>query len=125
MKIKYETHEGDTHPVYLSDILGDDDNDEDLLSQLFGINPEISGAEGELKMTNLMKARIIEKESLEQMYNIREKFYTYPSTKGKMHWENISVETIIENLDSDGVMVFTKKFGEVSGKDLDKFKEGN
>ena len=71
-----------------------------------------------------MKARIIEKESLEQMYNIREKFYTYPSTKGKMHWENISVETIIDNLDNDGVMVFTKKFGEVSGKDLDKFKGG-
>lgn len=72
-------------------------------------------------MKNLINAKIIEKESLEQMYNIREEFYTYTSTKGKMNWENISVETIIDNLDNDGVMVFTKKFGEVSGKDLDKF----
>jgi beta-xylosidase len=68
-----------------------------------------------------MKALIIEKESLEQMYRIREEFYVYPSTKGKMDWEQIDTETIIKNLTDDSVMVFTKKFGEVSGKDLNKF----
>ena len=39
-----------------------------------------------------------------------------------MNWEDIEVETIVENLDNDGVMVFTKKFGEVDKNDLDKFK---
>jgi len=68
-----------------------------------------------------IKARIIEKDSLEQMYQIREEFYVYPSTKGKMKWENIDVEIIKENLSNDAVMVFTKKFGEVGTKDLDKF----
>ena len=72
-------------------------------------------------MRKTIKARIIEKESLEQMYNIREEFYVYPSTKGKMKWEQISVAEIIENLDNDGVMVFTQKYGEVGIEDLDKF----
>jgi len=72
-------------------------------------------------MEKTIKAKIIEKESLEQMYNIREEFYVYPSTKGKMKWDQISVSEIIKNLDNDAVMVFTQKFGEVSGKDLDKF----
>jgi hypothetical protein len=74
-----------------------------------------------MEKTKTIKARIIEKESLEQMYNIREEFYVYPSTKGKMKWEQISIAEIIKNLNNDAVMVFTQKFGEVSGKDLDKF----
>lgn len=72
-------------------------------------------------MTKYMKARIIKKESLEQMYQIREEFYVYPSTKGKMNWVQTPVSEIIENLDNDSVMVFTQKFGEVDGKDLAKF----
>ena len=42
MTIKYETHEGDTHPVYLSDILGDDDEGVDLLAELFSIKKAAS-----------------------------------------------------------------------------------
>lgn len=72
-------------------------------------------------MSNKMKAKIIQKDSLEQMYRIRQEFYVYPSTKGKMEWENIDIEEIIKNLDNDAVMVFTKKFGEVDINDLDKF----
>lgn len=68
-----------------------------------------------------IKARIIEKESLEQMFNIREKFHVF--TKGKMDWELIEIDEVIEGLLDDDVMVFTQKFGEVGEKDLEKLTQ--
>jgi len=68
-----------------------------------------------------LKARIIKKESLEQMYNIRYDFHS-GSKAGKMDWDNIEVETIIESLSDDGIMIFTKKFGEVGFDDISKFQ---
>jgi hypothetical protein len=68
-----------------------------------------------------IKARIIEKDSLEQMYNIRYDFHA-GSRAGKMNWEDIEVETVLESLANDGVMTFTKKFGEVDMSDIDKIK---
>lgn len=66
-----------------------------------------------------LKARIIEKDSLEQMFNIRKDFNT-GSRAGKMSWDLIDIETVLEKLDDDGVMVFTKRFGEIGPEDKEK-----
>lgn len=66
-----------------------------------------------------IKARIIEKDSLEQMFNIRKDFNT-GFRAGKMSWDLIDVETVLEKLDDDGVMVFTQKFGEIGPEDKGK-----
>ena len=68
-----------------------------------------------------LKARIIKKDSLEQMYNIRYDF-NKGHKAGKMDWELIDIETVLENLDNDGVMVFTQRFGEVDGSDRAKIE---
>jgi hypothetical protein len=68
-----------------------------------------------------LKARIIEKDTLEQMYNIRYNFHT-GSQAGKMDWELIDIEIILESLADDGVMTFTQKFGEVGSGDRDKIQ---
>ena len=65
-----------------------------------------------------MKARIIEKDSLSQMCNTRDR-YMY----GKMHWFDIDVDEVISYLDNDAYMVFTKKFGEVDSEDIEKLLE--
>jgi len=69
-----------------------------------------------------IKARIIEKDSLEQMYNIRYDFHT-GSKKGKMNWDLIDVEDVLESLKDDGVMTFTKRFGELGEDDIERFKK--
>jgi hypothetical protein len=66
-----------------------------------------------------IRAKIIEKQSLEQMYNIRYDFHNGHKA-GKMRWDWIEVETVLDNLNNDNVMVFTQKFGEVDITDIDK-----
>ena len=68
-----------------------------------------------------IKAKIIKKDSLEQMYNIRYDFHN-GSRKGKMNWDLIDVEDVLESLKDDGVMTFTKRFGEIGEDDYEKIK---
>jgi len=68
-----------------------------------------------------IKARIIEKDSLEQMFNIRKDFNS-GWKKGKMSWDNIDIETVYKELDNDRVMVFTKRFGEINKEDKGKIE---
>lgn len=68
-----------------------------------------------------IKAKIIEKDSLEQMYNIRYDFHN-GSRAGKLDWDNIDVQVVLDNLDNDGVMVFTKRFGEVGPEHREKIE---
>ncbi|MDP4179117.1 MAG: hypothetical protein Q8900_12355 [Bacillota bacterium] len=83
--------------------------------------PATEATEATVSVVKKIKARIIEMVDLSQMFNIRKDFNS-GSRKGKMHWEDIELQEVLNNLDNQNVMIFTKKFGEVDESDRSKLE---